>query len=222
MFYIKTFDTLDSTNDECKQHYHKYQDRSVIIAKRQTKGRGRFDRVWESEKDLTFSILYKKDLPFPLIFPLAVVHACKRVNKVAMIKWPNDILIDEKKVCGILIERIYEGANVAAMVAGIGINLSEKSDVLQQKATYVKEDAKQLLTIVLEELACLEKKSKQQLLKEYQSYHLLYKKDLVLDDVCYQVQEVQLDGSLKVESKEGVRYLYGEEVTLEQMYKEDL
>lgn len=221
MYFIRTFDTLDSTNDECKRNYQNYQDQSVILAKRQTCGRGRFDRVWESEDDLTFSILYKETICSPILFPLAVVNACALFHQKAMIKWPNDILINQKKVCGILIESIYEGNDKKATIVGIGVNLSKKSVELQDKACYLNVDATTFLHVLLEQIEQLQKQSQQALLAQYQHVHMLYHKTIQLDDRYYRVEEVQLDGSLKVVCDKGVRYLYAGEVTLEQIYKED-
>ena len=77
MFTIYAFDEVSSTNDVLKQQYHIYQDHSVILAHKQTKGRGRFDRVWESQEDLTFSILLKNNYPNELIAPLSVTDFCQ-------------------------------------------------------------------------------------------------------------------------------------------------
>ena len=61
MYTIQRFSELASTNDTCKHNYAMLSDQSVILAEHQTKGRGRFERTWESNEDLTFSILYKQN-----------------------------------------------------------------------------------------------------------------------------------------------------------------
>ena len=219
MYSIVHFDTLDSTNDECKRNYRAYRNQSVIVTKTQTKGRGRFDRVWESEKDLTFSILYKENKPSLLIFPLAIVYTLQSHGINAMIKWPNDILIDGKKVCGMLMETMYEGTKQNAFIVGIGINLSKKSEVLATKSTYLTMDASMLLQEILNTIDHLMEMQPEDLLQQYQQYHYLYKKEIVLNNQHYLVGNVQLDGSLTVFLGDASFTLYGEEVTLESIYQ---
>ena len=219
MYSIVHFDTLDSTNDECKRNYRAYRNQSVIVTKTQTKGRGRFDRVWESEKDLTFSILYKEKKPSLLIFPLAIVYTLQSHEINAMIKWPNDILIDGKKVCGMLMETMYEGTKQNAFIVGIGINLSKKSEALANKSTYLSLDASMLLQEILNTIDHLMEMQPEDLLQQYQQYHYLYKKEIVLNNQHYLVGHVQLDGSLTVFLGDASFTLYGEEVTLESIYQ---
>ena len=152
-YQLQRFDKLDSTNDWLKRNYASQMDGSVILAKQQTKGRGRFERTWESNEDLTFSILYKQAFPYPIIFPLALVKALESFGMQAMIKWPNDILLNGKKVCGILIETVYEGSQKAAMIVGIGINVTQKKGELADKAGYVAVDKEELLQAVLTQLS---------------------------------------------------------------------
>lgn len=124
---VVIFDVLDSTNDHLKEQYHQYDDGTVIVARMQTKGRGRFDRTWVSHLDLTFSFLFKKhQFPHAILAPVAIIQALETMGVSAMIKWPNDILVNKKKLCGILIESIYEGNRWVADVVGIGINLHKQ------------------------------------------------------------------------------------------------
>lgn len=104
----------------------------VVVTEHQTSGRGRLDRVWETpaRSSLTFSVLLRPDVPaqdwpwLPLLTGYAVQAAlADRLPDIAL-KWPNDVLVEERKVAGILVERIDTPTGPAAVV-GIGINVSQ-------------------------------------------------------------------------------------------------
>jgi BirA family biotin operon repressor/biotin-[acetyl-CoA-carboxylase] ligase len=103
---------------------------AVVIAGRQTAGRGRIGRTWLSpEGSLAMSVILKPPLDnlpqLVMIASLAVVRAIKNVAGLeTRIKWPNDILIKGKKVCGILIENEVKGGRVNFAIIGIGINVN--------------------------------------------------------------------------------------------------
>jgi BirA family transcriptional regulator, biotin operon repressor / biotin---[acetyl-CoA-carboxylase] ligase len=104
----------------------------VVVTEHQTAGRGRLDRSWETpaRAALTFSVLVRPEVPparwplLPLLTGLAVGDGVRRVTDLAVgLKWPNDLLIDERKVCGILVELVDTPSGPAA-VLGIGVNVS--------------------------------------------------------------------------------------------------
>lgn len=107
---------------------------TVVITDNQYSGRGQRGNLWISEpgKNLTFSVLLKPnvrpDQQFILtqLVALAVADYVKTKAKGVKIKWPNDILVNEKKVCGILIESSLSGAHVQFVIAGIGLNMNQK------------------------------------------------------------------------------------------------
>src|SRR3954463_15424461 len=131
-FTILRFDSIDSTNTEALKQAHLGADEGLcVIAKQQTAGRGRQGRVWISPKD---SGLYISVVLRPLIeakyvslitltAAVAVFDALAEMGLEPDIKWPNDILINEKKICGILAETINTDKGFAVVV-GIGINVS--------------------------------------------------------------------------------------------------
>ncbi len=111
---------------------------AVAYAERQTKGRGRMGRAWvaRSGRNLTFSVVLRPTLPpdrWNLITIAACVAAAEAIDGVAaplrtQIKWPNDILIDDRKCCGMLLESAGAGQpSVAAraVVLGVGVNVNE-------------------------------------------------------------------------------------------------
>jgi BirA family transcriptional regulator, biotin operon repressor / biotin---[acetyl-CoA-carboxylase] ligase len=131
---IFTFDSIDSTNDCGKVLSANGQpEGSVIIAEYQTKGHGRFQRDWisESGKNLLFSIILKPVLDEKKLHLLTFFLA----NSIAEVieelyplklsaKWPNDLIINEKKFCGILLESVVT-KKIDTIICGIGINVNQ-------------------------------------------------------------------------------------------------
>jgi len=111
----------------------------VLVAEHQTAGRGRLDRVWVTppRAALTFSLLVRPDaVPvvrwpwLPLLTGLAVVEAVHDVAGVpATLKWPNDVLVGDLKLAGILVE-LVEAPSGAAAVVGVGLNVSSTREEL--------------------------------------------------------------------------------------------
>ena len=146
-FNILRFDTVESTNTEAAKQAKLGADEGLcVIAQRQTAGRGRHGRTWVSEKDagLYFSIVLrpKIDMRFlPLITLMtgvAVYDTLKDFSLKPDIKWVNDILVDDKKICGILSETLETPAGLAVVV-GIGINLTSRNfpDEIADTATSI-------------------------------------------------------------------------------------
>ena len=136
------FDEIDSTNNYLKNSYQLLDNFTFVSADYQSKGKGRHDRVWESSKglNLMFSILIKdpKLLETSTILSLmTAVELAKLLERYGIdnvsIKWPNDVLIGDKKVCGILLE----GQLPNYLVIGVGLNVNQKEfpDNLRRPAT---------------------------------------------------------------------------------------
>lgn len=128
---IVTFDTIDSTNTEAlKQARHGADEGLCVVARQQTAGRGRHGRTWVSEKDagLYFSIVLRpkldtKFLPLMTLMTGVAVHdTLEEFGIRSDIKWVNDLLVNERKICGILAETTDTNDGLAVVV-GIGINL---------------------------------------------------------------------------------------------------
>ena len=138
----------DSTNNLAKQHAD-MPDGTLFVAEIQTAGKGRLGNAWTSPKGsgIWMSLLLKPDIPparVPEITLVAGLAVCKGLNRFvektpAMIKWPNDIVIGGKKICGILTELSAQIEAVEYVVTGIGINVNIESfeGTLSEKATSV-------------------------------------------------------------------------------------
>lgn len=221
MMLWHVFATLDSTNDYLKRTYAQYKEPCVIWAQKQTKGRGRFARSWESGDDLTFSLFFPTPTPAYLLAPLSVVEALKAFHIQAKIKWPNDILIQGKKVCGILIEQVYEGSSCVAQIVGIGVNTTNKSGALANTATWVELAPHVLLEAIVTAYERLLRYRKEELLMLYRQYDLLQGQQLLLDDVLWTVQGIDEDGSLCLWRDGILRICKSEEISLRQLYGSD-
>lgn len=125
---LMLFDEVDSTNIVLKQN-SSLPEGTVAAAEAQTAGRGRLGRSWSSAKGsgLWFSVLLKPDTApehVSLITLAAGLAVCRAIGGSARIKWPNDIIIGSKKVCGILTEMSAETDAVNYVICGIGINVN--------------------------------------------------------------------------------------------------
>lgn len=136
---IKWLETVDSTNSELRRNIDSTDNLSVIAAECQNAGRGQGDHTWFASpgKNLTFSILYRfpAGSSFTLkasqartiteITTLAIRDYLGKKGISARIKWPNDIWIENRKICGILIENTLDKDRIATSIVGIGLNVNE-------------------------------------------------------------------------------------------------
>ncbi|MCC3870081.1 biotin--[acetyl-CoA-carboxylase] ligase [Terrisporobacter mayombei] len=144
-------ESVDSTNDYLKKVGDDVQEGTVVISEEQTKGKGRLGRNWQSKskEGIWMSIILKPEIipykaPFiTLIAGAAIVKALNNLQVSANIKWPNDIIINNKKVSGILTELSAEIERINYVVVGIGMNVKnlDFDKELEEKATSLyKED----------------------------------------------------------------------------------
>lgn len=137
---ILRFDNILSTNCYLKQNIDDFKSYTTIWADGQEAGRGRYNRKWISQKgkDLTFSILLpleKKHIEYwKNITQIAALSICEEIEKFGIkskIKWPNDLLINNKKICGILCE-VIEHNSICYAVLGIGLNVNSNENDLSE------------------------------------------------------------------------------------------
>ncbi len=145
---ILGFDSLPSTNTYAKEHIKDLSHKDVITAKTQNAGRGRMQRIWLSEEGgLYFSVVLKPHnfelrpfCSFTLAMALAVCETLKSRKVAAYIKWPNDVLCDGRKLCGILSECVLDqNGALLGIVVGAGINLSQPKLLCDKPAVTLKE-----------------------------------------------------------------------------------
>ena len=139
-------ESVDSTNSEAKRRLSDIDNLSVLSSLSQSEGRGQKGNKWSSipGENLTFSIVLKFDKPatdnsgafqilakdqFVLteITSLSIVEFLSRHGITAQIKWPNDIYVGDKKICGVLIENSLRGAHLSSSIIGIGLNINQRN-----------------------------------------------------------------------------------------------
>ncbi len=166
-FYQSTGSTMD---DAALWARDGADEGAVIVSETQTASRGRVGRRWVSDAgNLYFSVLFRPDAnALPLLNPLAGVAVARAVRQVAgvypTIKWPNDIMIEGRKVAGILAESALSGSRIEHAVVGIGINVAldvsadpeiAESATSLNTATNAEVDRSELLRRVLQHMDAL-------------------------------------------------------------------
>jgi len=196
---IIKLDTVVSTNSFLKDLSVNaaLENFTVVVTQKQTKGRGQQKNKWLSEpyKNLTFSvftslkdvkIIHKKYLNFAISLAIYRVLFDKNIPKIS-IKWPNDLMVANKKICGILIENTFFGDQIKSTIVGIGLNVNQEKfpnslrNVTSLKLATLKEtDLNLLLHEILAELKTNIKllESKDFHLLEKQYLNVLYKKNI--------------------------------------------
>lgn len=147
--HIIKLDAIDSTNSYLRQLCANMtvEDYTIVMAKHQTQGRGQMGTVWNSNKgkNLMFSLfkdLSMHDVEFPfyicMAISLAILKTLKALNIPDLhIKWPNDILSADKKICGILIENVIKN-KLDSTIIGIGLNVNQTEFSNLPKASSLK------------------------------------------------------------------------------------
>jgi BirA family biotin operon repressor/biotin-[acetyl-CoA-carboxylase] ligase len=142
------FKTIDSTNRYARMLIKEnIDDGTVVIADTQTGGRGRKNRKWSSNiGGLWFSVILRPRISSRrgmVVTMAASISVTSSINKLyglnAEIKWPNDVLINGKKVCGILTEIVTEDDEISSLVVGLGVNVNNNLGIeLKKVATSLK------------------------------------------------------------------------------------
>lgn len=127
-------ENTDSTNDELRRRLDQSGNLTIIAAERQTAGRGQGDHTWHSApgQNLTFSVLLRhrclkasNALAVTSIMALGIRDYLHSKGIESWIKWPNDIWVGEKKICGILIENSIRAGNIDFSIIGVGLDVNQ-------------------------------------------------------------------------------------------------
>ena len=132
------YESTGSTNDDAKKLAREgAADGTVVMADAQSAGKGRRGRTWQSSagSNLYFSMMLKPEFApdkasmLTLVMALSVVQALNKETAASFdykIKWPNDIVVNGRKLCGILTEMTMEGSAIESVVIGVGINVRQE------------------------------------------------------------------------------------------------
>lgn len=229
---IKKIDTTDSTNIEAINYWQNVDPDTMVLfyTWNQTNGRGQGNNKWYSEpnKNITATILWKMQQPISLSeIPLFVfsewlaITICNELNNYLKynkikIKWPNDIIIDNKKLGGILIENIIIGQELIAIIGGFGININqEKFPKELTNATSLKlitqknYNEKEILMKIFNKLV----ESSENIIKDKEKIHKKYKKIVITDElqkgeilktkeiIEMRIIDIEADGAIIIKAK---------------------
>lgn len=235
--------TIDSTNSYLLDLGDKgFPEGTVAVADEQTGGRGRFGRTWKAEprSNLLFSILLRPDFLgrdeiFILSFGAAVAVA-EAIESTAGVepelKWPNDVLLGGRKVCGILVESDFEGDRLSHIVVGIGLNVNQSGfpEEIRDRAVSLsmaagkKFDREELLSVILSRFSAVYEDLKTgdlySVMRRWRKRSRMFGKKirLRLADKVFEgvLDDVADDGSIQVLTPSGMlRFTAGEITTSE-------
>lgn len=214
---ITIFDTLPSTNDYCETR--EFGEDTAIIAREQTGGKGTKGRSFSSPRGGVYLSLVryypcKAENSFSLMIAscMAVVKTLELYGVSAGVKWPNDVFLNGKKICGILIRNSFEGENVKKSITGIGVNVNndipeDLADIaINLKSVVGEVDIDEFYKRLIENLYA------DYSVDEYRSRNIVLGKEITVikngESRKAVAEDVAADGSLVL--KGGERLFYGE------------
>ncbi|WP_425538742.1 biotin--[acetyl-CoA-carboxylase] ligase [Microaceticoccus formicicus] len=230
------FDSLESTNDTAKELVNKTDREFVISTYNQIKGKGKGDRVWHTAagSGLAISFLVKNPnlkiiSAYTSIAAIAVTKLLQGYGIESRIKWPNDILISGKKICGILCESSILSGAPSHVVVGIGLNvnqnptdfpeeikdISTSMSIVLNKQIDLKEVEQSLVEIFTEVLENFETDPNYYYDELLQKSIIIGKRCRVLENgLCSTVliHSVEIDNSLIIVDDKGMRRIYSADI----------
>ncbi len=235
--------SVDSTNRVAKAlAYNGAEEGTIVVAEEQEVGKGRLDRKFFSPrgKGIWFSVILRpeilpKDAPkLTLMAAVAVAEAMARFNLKAEIKWPNDIMFEGKKLVGILTEITGEIGKITYIVVGVGINVNisreDFPEELQDVAASLSEMNGEILSRVQIFRAVLEEFDKlyievknsgfDKVIESWKKYNVTLGKNVRVisagegEDFTGKAVDLNSDGALVVETKNGRRAVYAGDVSI--------
>lgn len=216
---------VDSTNDYAKEHYMKLESETVIVAHEQIKGRGRSNHIWNSPTGNLYMTILFKNIKRNSIFnylmntSISIVRLLDNYNIDASIKYPNDIIVKNKKIAGILMET--KGDEILDyLIIGIGININQLDfKELREKATSIYiEKHKEYNTIgVMKDFISILEVQKE-LYKEYIMKSYVLGKRIHYSNESFIVTGINKDGKLLLKGSCELE-IHMNEISLEELYE---
>ena len=242
---IYYFKEIDSTQNFAQQiASDKKENGAVIIAEKQTGGRGRLNRKWASPKGgMWFSLIIhpKFEVSSSTIVPIAGAVALAKSIKAILdidvtVKWPNDITLNGKKVAGMLVDASFQANNIDYLILGVGINFDIDSKKLEKRLlkspnfygvdslrkkndeTSPKSLLKEFLVEFEKILSQINKGEKSKIVKEWMKRADSIGKKIVINTSDGKItgisQGIDADGALKLKSSNGIKKIFVGDVIL--------
>jgi BirA family biotin operon repressor/biotin-[acetyl-CoA-carboxylase] ligase len=238
---VEVFDTLPSTNSYLMQNMSAKTHGTCVVTNLQTSGRGRRGREWQASlgASLTFSLLWRFQCGaaalsgLSLAVGVALIRGLHEIGATeAKLKWPNDILIHQQKLAGILIELQGDMEGPSTAVIGVGINLQLPESLLQKidqavtdlnQATKMPIDPNMLMASLLKHLVDVlvefEQAGFENLRHEWTTHHAYHQQAVRMlmpdgSEVTGVVQAISENGSLMVKTENGLQKFMSGEISL--------
>lgn len=242
---LEYYEEIDSTNIRAKAWAKEgAKEGSIVIADYQNAGKGRLGRVWLSPKatGIWMSLILRPMLlpiEIPQITLVAGLSMCKAIQNLtgldAKIKWPNDIVVNKKKVCGILTEMSATEKEISYVVVGIGVNVNNQtfdssipyatSLAAEGKSYYQREQIIKRFAEIFEKQYELytQDRSLKSILKEYKNNCITLNKEVRIsnthEEYTAYIEDINTDGSLIITRSDGrCETIFSGEVSVRGLY----
>jgi len=205
-------DTVNSTNNWLSTFFCDIEDSALAI--QQTEGKGRRGNIWDSKSGgLYFSFISSNHRLLPFITGISVVDSLADIKENIQLKWPNDIIVQEKKLGGILCEN-----HGGITVIGIGLNISNNlllSDAISISDLNYNLDSLDFIRFFKFNFNNNLNLSSQEILQKYMELDFLMGREIAWSKGSGIVQSIDMDGSLVVKIEDKMVNLYSEEISIE-------
>ncbi|WP_336325519.1 biotin--[acetyl-CoA-carboxylase] ligase [Halovenus sp. HT40] len=220
---IEYHDEIDSTNERARTLADDGHSDVVVVADRQTGGRGRLDREWASPSGgIWLSLLSRPDIPpasaplYTLVAAVAAARAARDAGVDATIKWPNDVRVGDRKLAGILTEMEGEADRISWLVVGIGLNANVDPEDLpgDQPATSLQSevgavDRRAVAQTLLEEFWTLSTVDAEEIMAAWRELASTLgqrvRVETPRETVVGEAVDIKAPGTLVVETEDGLR-----------------
>ena len=229
------FEEIDSTQNFAQQiALNKNENGTIVIAEKQTDGKGRLERKWTSPKGgIWFSLIIHPEFNVsnstivPIAGAVALAKSIKSVLDVDVsVKWPNDITLNGKKVAGMLVDASVQANNIDYLILGVGINFDIDSKKLEKKSNFYgvsslrkKDDItppklllKEFLVQFEKTLVQLNKGEKSKIIKEWMKKADKLDKKIIIKTSNGKIsgifQGIDNDGALKIKTNKGIKNIF--------------
>lgn len=197
---VKEIGTTNSTNKEVRN----MKNSTVLYTLDQKKGYGKNESIWISEKgDLCISIKFFNISNMDLLIPLSLIYSIKDFGYSGLIKWPNDIIINNKKCIGILFETEYVKNICINEIVGIGINIIEKNSIINYSYPLIRLKNNELLflKLFLNYLDSLSILTRNELIDKVNQYVYMKYKEIEYNNKHYVIMGFDISGKLLLKEK---------------------
>ena len=231
-FNLHIYDEIDSTNDEAKR-IEGIKDFHIFITEKQTKGRGRHGKKWSSPNTGNIYMTISTSQNTSQINPISLISGliCKKaIDKLIrkpsiMLKWPNDILFNDKKIGGILVETEINKENIKTIIGiGINLNINKEESWWGDLSRFALESKRnELINLILTEFLNIFDNSYDNWLDDWKKSCMHINKEIEIFDGEHLkkkaiFKDIDAQGNAIIESKEGEEVIATGQISIKGVY----